>query len=201
MSAEPAALPGGLLEALSAAGHAELGREALLSLLSMADLPAAWGDPDTLVSLTGAQAVEAYAGLQHALRTYFGRGARGPLLRMGRVMWDRLLETAPLRVRAEARMVRSLPVGLRRKASVELLARMLGRGTSVHTLDLDLMLVDRVSPGTSGQSEPGPVCHLTIGLIRAALEWASTPASDIVETACRAAGAPACEFKITTGVS
>jgi len=185
---------------MSAAAHAEVGRDALQSLLTMAGLPGEWADPDTLVGLTGGQAVEAYAGLQRALRVYFGRGARGPLLRMGKVMWDRLLETAPLRLRAEARVVRGLPVSLRRKAVLDLLARMLGREASVHTLDLDLMLVDRLSPGTSGQSESGPICHPTVGLIQAAMEWASIPASDIVETACRAEGAPACEFKIITGV-
>ena len=65
-----------------------------------------------------------------------------------------------------------LPVNARRKPALELLARLLAdrRGdVTVHTLDLDLLLADKTSPGTLGQSEPEHICYVTLGLLRECL--------------------------------
>lgn len=70
---------------------------------------------------------------------------------------------------------------------------------TVHTLDLDLLLVDHVSPTTLGQKDSAPICYVTQGLIREALYWAVSREFDIEETSCRAAGHNNCEFKITVG--
>jgi predicted hydrocarbon binding protein len=83
-----------------------------------------------------------------------------------------------------------------------LLARLLSAkpgDITVHTLDLDLLLVDHVSPTTDGQRGDEPICWVTLGLIRESLFWAAGREYDIAETSCRAAGAAACEFHIKTG--
>ena len=180
----------------------ELGQEKLSSVLEKAGLPIDWSEPAHWVSLSGVDAAEAYAGLQKAIRTYYGRGARGSLIRVGGNLWNRLLEDAPLALKAQSKFLFGLSVSARRKPALELLARLMAdqRGdVTVHTLDLDLLLVDKTSPGTLGQIESDPICYVTLGLIRECLYWATGQEHDIDETSCRASGEEACEFKITIG--
>jgi predicted hydrocarbon binding protein len=180
----------------------ELGQEKLSIVLEKAGLDPDWSDPASWNKLNGTSAAEAYAGLQKAMRTYYGRGARGTLIRIGGRLWKRLLEDASLATKAHSKIIFGLPVNARRKPALELLAKLLAdrRGdVTVHTMDLDLLLVDKASPGTLGQSEPERICYVTLGLLRECLYWATGQEHDIAETACRAKGEASCEFKITIG--
>lgn len=181
---------------------AELGQENLSTVLMKAGLPSEWGSPAQLDSLNDGVAAEAYAGLQQAMRTYYGRGARGILMRVGGKLWDRLLDGASLPLKAQAKMLRRLPLNARRKAALELLANLLGSkkgDVTVHTLDLDLLLADHASPGTLEQTESEHICYVTMGLLRECLFWATGQEHDIEETSCRAKGEESCEFKIIVG--
>ena len=180
----------------------ELAQENLSVVLEKAGLPADQSDPARWDSLSGTNAAEAYAGLQKAMRTYYGRGARGILIRVGGNLWYRLLEDASLALKAQSRILFGLSATARRKPALELLAKLLSdqRGSvTVYTLDLDLLLADKASPGTLGQSEPEHICYVTMGLLRECLFWAVGQEHDIEETSCRATGQDACEFKITIG--
>ncbi|MBN1451467.1 MAG: hypothetical protein JW963_10670 [Anaerolineales bacterium] len=180
----------------------ELGQETLSTVLEKAGFPPDWSDPAHWGNLSATTATEAYAGLQKAVRTYYGRGARGILMRVGSNLWPRLLEDAPLALKAQSKLLHGLPVTARRKTTLELLSSLLGnhRGdVSVHTLDLDLLLVDRASPGTVGQSETERICFVTLGLLRECLFWATGQEHDINETSCYANGEEVCEFKISIG--
>ncbi|MFZ5908688.1 MAG: 4-vinyl reductase [Chloroflexota bacterium] len=180
----------------------ELGQENLSLVLEKASLPIAWADSEQLASSGERSVAEAYAGLQKALRVYYGRGARGILQRAGGNMWKRLLANAPLNAKTQAAFVRRLPLPARRRAALDLLASLLGfqRGdVTVHTLDLDLLLEDHASPGASGQFESEPICYVTLGLLHECLFWATGKEHDIQETSCKATGQESCEFKIITG--
>ncbi len=180
----------------------ELGQEKLSIVLEKAGLTPDRSDPARWGSMNGTAAAETYAGLQKAMRTYYGRGARGILMRVGSNMWGRLLGNAPLGVKAQSKFIFGLPVSARRKPALELLAKLLAdqRGdVTVHTLDLDLLLADKASPGTLGQSESERICYVSLGLLRGCLYWATGQEHDIEETSCRANGEDACEFKITIG--
>lgn len=179
---------------------AELGNEALVSILEKASLPADLVDPQAVSRYNTATAAETYARIQQAMRFYYGRGARGTLIRIGRLLWPRLLETASLAEKAQAQLVRTLPPSMRMKPALELLARFMREhpeGVTVHTLDLDLLLVDRAGAVTTAQQEVLPICYVTIGLAQEVLFWASGREHDVEERTCRAAGAGQCELKIT----
>jgi len=181
---------------------AEIGHDTLSAVLSKSGLPGEWADALHFVALDEERIAQAYARLQSALRTYYGRGARGILLRIGAKFWDQLLEDSAFGLKAQAALIRGLPKTARRKPALELLARILDpakRGITVHTLDLDLLLVDQVSPATLHQSSEAPICFVTFGLIRECLYWADGQVHDIEEQACRASGARQCEFKIIVG--
>jgi predicted hydrocarbon binding protein len=114
-------------------------------------------------------------------------------------LWARLLESASISEKTMAQFIRTLPPAMRRKAALELLAHFMREkptDATIHTLDLDLMLVDHASAATTGQTEARPVCYVTLGLIQENLFWATARDHDIDEVSCRAAGGDDCEFKI-----
>lgn len=180
----------------------ELGNDQFSAMLSLSQLPAEWTKPATFSKIKPAEAAKAFALLQSALRTYYGRGARGVLIRVGQRLWHYLLEDAALGGKAQAALIKRLPLPTRRKPTLELLAKFMGAlpgDITIHTLDLDLLLADHASPAADGQSAPAPICFVTQGLIRESLFWATGKNFDVEETSCKATGEEACEFTITGG--
>ena len=180
----------------------ELGADQFNAMLSLANLPAEWKTPDVFLKLNPYDSAHVYAALQTAMRTYFGRGARGVLLRVGQRLWHDLLDDATFGIKAQAAVVKRLPLASRRKPTLELLAKFMGAQSgdiAIHTLDLDLLLVDNASPSTHDQNEPSPICFVTQGLIRESLFWATGKNYDVDEIHCKAHGEHACEFRITGG--
>jgi predicted hydrocarbon binding protein len=199
MHEAPAAFPPRLLRTFIATLANELGADNLMTVLDKASLPASWADLEAVARFDAAAAGRAYAGLQQAVRTVYGRGARGILLRVGNGLWRKLLNDGGLSVKAQAALVKGLPARAARKPALDLLAKLLSSkpgDVTVHTLDLDLLFVDHAAPTANGQHSDGPICWVTLGLIREALHWATGRDYDITETSCRALGAQTCEFKI-----
>ena len=180
----------------------ELGADQFIAMLGLAQLPAEWAKPDMFLKMDTVESAKAHASLQAAMRTYFGRGARGVLLRVGQRLWHHLLDDAALGRKAQAAVIRRLPLTPRRKQTLELLARFIGAQSgdiTIHTLDIDLLFVDHASPAADGQRAPSPICFVTQGLIRESLFWATGQGYDVVETSCKATGENDCEFKVTVG--
>lgn len=176
----------------------ELGREPLVTVLEKADLPADLLDPHMASKYTNQTAAQRYANIQKAMRIYYGRGARGTLTRIGRLMWRRWLESASISDRAQFQFVRTLPPGIRSKSALELVARFMrakSAGVSINSLEKDIMLVDHASAAV-GQSESTPVCFVTLGLIQENLFWATAREHDVDEVSCCATGGHTCEFRI-----
>ena len=198
-----AALPFFILKGFIEGLRAELGPDTLSAVFEKAGLPMEWIHPARITGLDQEQAAQVYARLQAAMRVYYGRGARGLLYRIGSALWERVLQDAPLAVRAQSKIVRGLPGGMRPKAALEVLARLLSvraKDVTVHTQDLDLLVVDHLSPtSVDQQHESAPICYVTEGLVRECLFWAAGREFDIEETSCRAMGAKECEFTIVTG--
>ena len=178
----------------------ELGADQFQIMLALAKLPHEWAKPQTFTKMNAVDSAKSYASLQTAMRTYYGRGARGVLLRVGQRLWNLLLEDAALGGKAQAVVIKRLPLVTRRKSVLELLARWIGTkadDVTVHTLDLDLLLVDHVSPAAQDQHASRPICFVTQGLIRESLLWATGQNVDVEETSCKATGHDTCEFKVT----
>ena len=191
-----------LLEAFIETVSTEIGVRNLPTVLKKSGLPANWADPANAERLGGQAAAEAYAGLQQAIRAYYGRGARGILQRIGCSLWTKLLENASLRNKAQAKIIRGLPETMRRKSTMDLLSRLLSAKSGdvvVHTLDLDLLLIDHISPTTYHQHDDEPICYVTQGLIRESIYWATSREPSIEERRCQATGAKTCDFKVTFG--
>jgi predicted hydrocarbon binding protein len=180
----------------------ELGPDQFNAMLSLSTLPAEWAKPQTFSKTNPVESANAYATLQAALRTYYGRGARGVLFRVGARLWDHLLDDAALGGKAQAVIIKRLPLSTRRKPTLDLLGKFISTASSdvtVHTQDLDLLFADHASPNADGQSASAPICYVTQGMIRESLFWATGLGYDVEETSCKAMGEEACEFTITGG--
>lgn len=180
----------------------ELGTGQFDAMLALSKLPSQWVRPHIFLKMDTIESAKAYASLQAAMRTYFGRGARGVLLRVGQRLWDHVLDGAGLGSRAQAAVIKRLPLKSRRKPTLELLSRLLGAipgDITIHTLDLDLLFADHASPTTAGYSSTSPICFVTQGLIRESLHWATGENLDVEETSCKSCGQATCEFKINIG--
>lgn len=180
-----------------------MGADNLASILEKAGLSLLLSDPAAVARVDASAAAEAYAGFQQSLRLYYGRGARGTLMRVGSQFWKRLLEEAPLTVKPQIPIARALATAAHPKPALDLLAHLLSAKAgdiTVHTLDLDLLLVDHASPSTIKQSDDEPICWVTLGLVRECLHWATGREYDISETSCRANGSEQCEFHVKTGM-
>ena len=180
----------------------ELGVDQFHAMLALSKLPPEWAIPATFLKSNPVESAKTYAIMQAAMRTYYGRGARGVLLRVGQRLWNLLLEDAALGGKTQAALIRRLPLATRYKPMLELLARLIGARYGdivVHTLDLDLLLVDYVSPTAQNHYSASPICFVTQGLIRESLFWATGQGFDVEETACKATGHKTCDFKITSG--
>jgi predicted hydrocarbon binding protein len=182
------------------AAAAELGSDQVAAILALSELPADWARPASFRKVGQVEAAKVYASMQAALRAYYGRSARGTLLRVGQRLWHHLLEDASLPGKTQAVVIKRLPLRSRRKSTLELLSRFLRikpDDITLHSLDLDLLLADHVSPTTQGVQSRSPICFVTQGLIRESLLWATGQRPDVEESSCRAHGDNACEFKIT----
>ncbi len=185
-----------------AESQTEVGADELLAVLSRVDLHPPEIRKKELCNLEGIPAAEYYAAFQQALRLYYGRGARGTLLRIGRKMWQGMVAEANLVEKAELEIVRRLPVPARRRRVLDLVADHLrenGGSATVRLLDIDLLLADHSSAATCRQSSDHPICFVTLGLIQEALFWATGKEADVEEIACKSAGSSECEFKISYG--
>jgi hypothetical protein len=155
------------------AAAVELGADQFHAMLTLSKLPPEWTKPQIFLKMDAAASAKAYASLQAAIRAYYGRGARGVLLRVGQRLWNFLLEDAALVDKTQAALIRRLPLTTRRRrGTVEFLARLIATNTgdiTVHTLDLDLLFVDHASPTAEGQHDSHPICFVTLGLIRESL--------------------------------
>ena len=187
--------PPSLLRQFILTANAEVGQNELAQLINDPSLM----DINVINSLNELQAAETFTEIQRRLRVYYGRGARGILLRIGQNLWKPALEQQGIMVRILAAGVKLIPAGMRQKPALDLLARVM-RGkegsVSVHTMDLNLLFVDSSSPTTEGLQESQPVCFVTLGLIRGLLFWATENDYDVEETGCRAMGNESCEFKV-----
>jgi len=140
-----------------------------------------------------------FAALQAAIRKYYGNGARGSLNRIGRHHWDSILVEAPVVQKVRLAAARRLPILRGGRSVLNYLASKMSApngDVSVHLLDKELIFMDTSSDSTQGQSAAEPICWATLGMIQAALLWATNLEQNVDEISCRATGAIACRFRI-----
>jgi len=156
--------------------------------------PVGWPEQE-LASMSSSE----FAALQHGLREYYGRGARGLLQRVGRETWTAMVQNTSPGRKVSFGLMKLAPRAFRSRQVLELLAEKL-RGqdgkVNVQAQDMGFLLVDQTSDSTFGQQTSEPICWSTLGLIQGALFWAIGNEMEVEEISCCAMGGDACKFKI-----
>ena len=145
-----------------------------------------------------------YAAILQAIETYYGRGGRSTLTRIGYMAFEALLPRRPLT--ASLYRLRMVMVGAHRKQRLALdwLARELAAAHGQVAVELrgrHWWLLDYTSDATVGRTREYPICWTTVGEIQAAMQWATGQEYEVTEHHCKALGAPACEFEIGSPIS
>lgn len=192
------ALPNERMRWLMLAIQREMGSYGLPLLLRQAGLDRFVGRLPALDRRLGVQADE-YARLVHAMRSYYGLGARGALVRIGREVFRQQLASRRLEAWLEKLRLRLMPMPQRRLRAVRSLAESMawpGNDVAVQVGEAELWLIDHTADRTLGQQSDGPSCWVAVGEIAEAMLWATGAEHAVEETECRAAGANACRFVI-----
>ncbi len=143
------------------------------------------------------------SNLNRAMEVIYGpRGARGLALRSGRAMYDRVAAVFDVPTGFNELAFRLLPLQTRLKIGIPALARLLTQHSDQthrvadHGAYYDYS-IDRCAV-CWGREAKSPLCHLNAGLLQEALSaFGKGQEFQVVQTECRAVGAPACVFRIT----
>jgi predicted hydrocarbon binding protein len=138
-----------------------------------------------------------YAAILMALRTYFGRGARGSLIRVGRELFRRRLQDDRLQWWLNNWRFRLTSVQARPGVALRLLLTDVAQGDGeVQRSVTGLQMIDRSTHRTMSQQSDAPVCWTAIGEIAAALLWGTGRDWDVRESRCRCVGDEVCQFEV-----
>lgn len=140
-----------------------------------------------------------FATMQQAIRLYYGSGARGYLIRVGRQVWQNMFAEGGRRQALRFLILRTHLADMRARNVLDTLAAWMRQGEggyAVHFFLKDIIYVDRISDTTYGQTSSEPICWLMSGMIQAALSRVSGREYDVEEFACMSMGAEACKFRI-----
>ena len=162
--------------------------------------------PEETRNLGKSQAKE-YAELNAALLNFLGRGGRSVVNRIGRNGFRMGLEHYGSLLGAAATAgVRLVPEAQRPRLGMELMKRnfeMVYR----HSQNEPIKIIVEETPDKilfhnhhctvcAGKQSDSPMCFLGSGLIQEGMHWLMGKEFTVVETACRATGAPACVYEI-----
>ena len=146
------------------------------------------------------QAVQ-YAKLNEAIETFYGRGGRGMLQRIGKASFQYAVREQAALLGLAGMALKVLPEKQRIKFILNSMANALKKSNP----DVNAWVDDsgeRIAYHEStcaicqGRHSDHPICHLYTGSIAEAVKWATGREFEIVETHCRAKGDPDCRFEV-----
>ncbi len=136
---------------------------------------------------------------QHALREYYGRGARGLLIRAGRGTWEIMSKNLSWQWAIPSHLIPYLPLTYKTRLALNQLRGLLsypGSWTQVSCEGREYYYIDCSGLGISEPVAGEPVCWAMLGLIQGALESVTNRAFEVEEVSCRGAGSEACKFRV-----
>lgn len=147
-----------------------------------------------------------YAALNQAIINFYGRAAKGFALRIGRVSAQRSVSDQSAVFGLTGLALKLLPTNLQIKMvlnnmvnTFKRLAAKAGDALQVEIEEQSDKWIYRSADCSTcvGKEADGAICWVFVGAIQQALVWATGKEFEVVETACRAMGAPECIFEIS----
>lgn len=142
-----------------------------------------------------------YAQLNQAIEDFYGRGGRGMLRRIGKASFQYAVREqaallgiagAALKVLPEKQRIKFIlnsMVGALKKSNSQVEAWVEESGDRIAYLESTCAICH-------GRKSTDSICHLYIGSIGEAVQWATGKPHEIIETHCIAKGDPHCRFEV-----
>ncbi len=142
-----------------------------------------------------------YAQFNQAIENFYGRGGRGMLRRIGKASFQYAVREQAALLGVAGAALKLLPekqrikfilnsmVGALKKTNAQVEAWVEENGDTIAYLESTCAICH-------GRKSAEPICHLYIGSIGEAVQWATGKPHEIVETHCMAKGDPYCRFEV-----
>jgi bacteriochlorophyll 4-vinyl reductase len=142
-----------------------------------------------------------YARLNEVIESFYGRGGRGMLRRIGKASFDYAVREQAALLGIAGVALKVLPVRQRIKFILNALVDALKKSNAqvdawVEESGESFAYCDATCAICHGRHSSEPICHLYLGSIGAAVRWATGQDYEITETHCTAMGAPYCRFEV-----
>jgi bacteriochlorophyll 4-vinyl reductase len=142
-----------------------------------------------------------YARLNEAIENFYGRGGRGMLRRIGRASFQYAVREQSALLGLAGVAIKLLP----RKQQIRFILNSLANAlkktnpqvqVEVEEADGKFAYVAHTCSICYGRQSDKPICHLYVGSISEAVQWATGQPYQVQETHCIAKGDPYCRFEV-----
>jgi len=142
-----------------------------------------------------------YARLNEVIEEFYGRGGRGMLRRIGKASFQYAVREQAALLGLAGVALKLLPTKQRIKFILNALVNALKKSNPqveawVDETGENLAYCDAACGICHGRHSENAICHLYIGSIGEAVNWATGQEFQIIETLCTAKGDPHCRFEV-----
>ncbi len=142
-----------------------------------------------------------YARLNEAIEEFYGRGGRGILRRIGKASFQYAVREQAALLGIAGVAIKLLPEKQRIKFILNSMAGALKKSNPQVEAWVDdrgerIAYLESTCGICYGRQSDAPICHLYVGSIGEAVQWASGKEHQIIETHCLAKGDPYCRFEV-----
>ena len=142
-----------------------------------------------------------YANVNQVIEEFYGRGGRGMLRRIGKASFQYAVREQAALLGIAGVALKVLPMKQRIKFILNALVNALKKSNPqvnawVEEADGTFAYCDASCAICHGRTSTDAICHLYIGSIGEAVQWATGQEFKIVETHCTAKGDPHCRFEV-----
>jgi len=145
--------------------------------------------------------VSQYGKLNGAIEAFYGRGGRGMLRRIGKASFQYAVREQAALLGIAGVALKLLPEKQRIKFILNSLAGALKKSNPqvkawVEENDNKIVYIESTCGICYGRESEIPICHLYVGSIGEAVQWATGKEYEITETHCLAKGDEYCRFEV-----
>ena len=197
---EDAVIVNTIMRQALAAAEEVMGTNGLNAVLRLSNLSAFVDNlpPD---NLEPAIETTEYAQFNQAIEDFYGRGGRGMLKRIGKASFQYAINEQPALLGVAGAALKILPQKQRIKFILNSMASALKKSNPqvqawVEEENGTIAYLDASCAICHSRKNDKPICHLYLGSLGEAIEWATGKTYEITETHCMAKGDPHCRFEV-----
>ncbi len=148
-----------------------------------------------------------YADLNAAVLNFFGRAAKSMTMRVGRISAQRAIANQAKVFNVAALLtLKVMPLNMQLKLGASQMQEGFRKIWAAHgqkfvtrleETEDSWLYIQETCPQCAGKESDEPICWIFTGTLQESIRWLTGKKLEIVQTECRAMGAPACVWRIS----